>query len=580
MFWSGYATAQMVLRAGYAGLALKLQEAANADLSNSDVQARLRDTISDAHRGTGKWAYYLDHFGDDESGDVIYSVDGDTRKASYEISKGADNAAKCTVDTEHSTNVVPRTVYEEEADEPDTYAAMEESFKTAKLYTALPFYERFIPKAERDSADAADFAGKNRSFPILSQADVTAAFHALGRAGSDNYSIATIRANIIRIAKRKGYKLPKSAEKATKESATPAEAALKLSESCAFPIDITLREAFGASHKIKIIAPGKGSSAFYPAEVLKRDGPKVFKAGTPMRIDHPTRADEAARPEGSVKDWGAVLATDAVWLDEHKQGPGLYAEIKPFSDHAAIIEEKGPYAGVSIRANGNALYENGKQVLRDGLPVLAEFTSAEGVDMVTRAGAGGMFLSESARTDPTNSTEGQVMEKEAIQLLIKEAVGAAIKPIADDRIARLAVERAAGILRGTNFSPEEQAFVIEEALRTPIAVTDAGALDEAKFDAVLMAEASRIGRLLGKEAKPRGVGVAVTEAKKGKKACPTCDGDGEDADGKDCPDCDGTGKMTESRRSDPDREVKELAARLVESGMSENAAMRAAKGRN
>lgn len=193
-----------------------------------------------------------------------------------------------------------------------------------------------------------------------------------------------------------------------------------------------------------------------------------------------------------------------------------------------------------------------------------------------------MFLSESARTDPNNSTEGQVMEKEAIQLLIKEAVGVAIKPIADDRIARLAVQRAVVVLEGTNFDPDQKAFIIEESLRNSVPVTEAGILDEKTFDAVVMTEASRIGKLLGKEARPRGMGVAANEAgKKGKKACPTCDGDGETDSGTDCPDCDGTGKMSASEsRRDPDREVKELTARLVESGMSQGAAERAAKGRN
>jgi hypothetical protein len=190
-----------------------------------------------------------------------------------------------------------------------------------------------------------------------------------------------------------------------------------------------------------------------------------------------------------------------------------------------------------------------------------------------------MFLSESARTDNNNSREGQVdMDKDAVRLMIQEAV----KPMIDDRMARLAVGRAASLLRGTNFNADEQAFIIEEALRTSIPLTEAGALDEKKFDDIVMAEASRIGRLLGKPGKPKGVGTALTEAK-GKKNCPTCDGDGEDEDGNDCDDCGGTGKMTskESRRRDPEKADAELAVRLAEAcGMSKTAAERAVKGRN
>ena len=70
---------------------------------------------------------------------------------------------------------------------------------------------RDISQAERDDAASGDFAGKNRSFPILKPADVQAALHSIGRAGSNNYDSATLRRRILAIAKRKGFPLPKSA---------------------------------------------------------------------------------------------------------------------------------------------------------------------------------------------------------------------------------------------------------------------------------------------------------------------------------------------------------------------------------
>lgn len=72
--------------------------------------------------------------------------------------------------------------------------------------------KRNIPQSERDKMDSADFAGKGTSFPIKAQADVMAAFHSLGMAGADNYSSDQIRRNIIRIANKKGFSLPKSAQ--------------------------------------------------------------------------------------------------------------------------------------------------------------------------------------------------------------------------------------------------------------------------------------------------------------------------------------------------------------------------------
>lgn len=63
---------------------------------------------------------------------------------------------------------------------------------------------RNISQEERDALPASDFAGKNRSFPIIIGEDVDAAARSIGRAGSDNYSPDELKARIIAIAKRKG----------------------------------------------------------------------------------------------------------------------------------------------------------------------------------------------------------------------------------------------------------------------------------------------------------------------------------------------------------------------------------------
>lgn len=57
---------------------------------------------------------------------------------------------------------------------------------------------------DRDKLPAADFAGRNRSFPIVTPGDVSDAASSIGRAGEDNYSSDKLKANIIRIARRKG----------------------------------------------------------------------------------------------------------------------------------------------------------------------------------------------------------------------------------------------------------------------------------------------------------------------------------------------------------------------------------------
>jgi hypothetical protein len=57
---------------------------------------------------------------------------------------------------------------------------------------------------DREKLAESDFAGKNRSFPIVKPGDVSDAASSLGRAGADNYSTDKIKANIIAIAQRKG----------------------------------------------------------------------------------------------------------------------------------------------------------------------------------------------------------------------------------------------------------------------------------------------------------------------------------------------------------------------------------------
>ena len=71
---------------------------------------------------------------------------------------------------------------------------------------------RDIPESTRKKAKASDFAGKNKSFPILEPGDVKDALDSIGRAGSDNYSSDELKRRILQIAKRKGFPIPKSDE--------------------------------------------------------------------------------------------------------------------------------------------------------------------------------------------------------------------------------------------------------------------------------------------------------------------------------------------------------------------------------
>ena len=299
----------------------------------------------------------------------------------------------------------------------------------------------------------------------------------------------------------------------------------------------------------------------YGIRVLKQAvTDKIFHAGLPMRIDHPTPAEAAARPEGSVKDWGAVLAKDAEWLESYVDrtgkdlGKGLYSEIKPFSDHAQTISEKGPYAGVSICANGNALTEAGRTVIKDGVPVLHKFTSAEGADMVTRAGAGGMFLTEAAKPA---TTQQEVSDMDAAELTaLKESLAAQAetnRKLLERAIRGDAREEASRILAGVTLHEAAKQLVIETVLRD-IPQKD-GNLDTATFKESVESEAKRVGAAISAAtggARVTGMGSAPVQI------------DAKEAE----------------RRAELAKTDEEEAVRIFESlGMPKEAAAAAAKGR-
>ncbi len=190
------------------------EASATLELTASDTCAALCDELRDMF--PGEYCYVRDVIGDGESGDVIYCCNGETWRAPYEI--GMMNGKRtCAIDDDQALNVVPRTVYDEEADESDHYAGMEpDAMQEAKAMPGwmrrMVLTERFVSKAERDAADSGDFAGKGKSFPILKPGDVMAAVRSMGRAGSDNKGTAALKASIIRIAKKKGWAkyLPKA----------------------------------------------------------------------------------------------------------------------------------------------------------------------------------------------------------------------------------------------------------------------------------------------------------------------------------------------------------------------------------
>ncbi|QKW15372.1 hypothetical protein [Verrucosispora sp. NA02020] len=125
----------------------------------------------------------------------------------------------------------------------------------------------------------------------------------------------------------------------------------------------------------------------YPAEVLRRDGPKAWPAGTLCYVDHATDEEDAARPSGSVRNLAAVTTSDARW-DEAEQA--LTAEARLFAPWREAITDMADTIGMSIRA-----WVTGEHGERDGRTgfIVQSIPEGRSVDFVTKPAAGGGIVS-------------------------------------------------------------------------------------------------------------------------------------------------------------------------------------------
>ena len=156
----------------------------------------------------------------------------------------------------------------------------------------------------------------------------------------------------------------------------------KLNESFGF-------EATSSKNKwrVKVIESGWGSSGYYPPEMLREYGPKVFTKGTKVFMNHPSVLEASDRPERDVHQLAGKLVSDAIF-----QEGALYADVKFYSHYAPIISEMYEDVGLSIHALGTTTI--GEAEGREG-PIVESLVAdpLTSVDVVTVAGAGGKFIS-------------------------------------------------------------------------------------------------------------------------------------------------------------------------------------------
>lgn len=232
----------------------------------------------------------------------------------------------------------------------------------------------------------------------------------------------------------------------------------------------------GKTWRIKVIEGNrKGSSAYYPADVVEAGAP-LFKKGTRVYGDHPTADEKWSRPERSYRHIVGVFESDAEF-----DGTDLYANVKFYSQDREFIKERAEdgVIGMSIRASGDV------EETADG-PVLKAFTSVSSVDVVTTAGAGGGFdkLLESAKEE-ISAAESAAESLEEKESEMDKELAAALDALVEsgkktaEAVAKL-VERAADEDKAKADLAEAERKAAEDA-KAPTAADIAAKLVEAEL---------------------------------------------------------------------------------------------------
>ena len=190
----------------------------------------------------------------------------------------------------------------------------------------------------------------------------------------------------------------------------------EVTESATLSLDAT-----GKRWRALLIKAGWGSKGYYTEEALKNDGPKVFKAGTPIFLDHQTPAERDLKPFGSVQNLAGELVTDAVW--DVEEG-GLVAEVEIFEHEQARVRALAKRVGLSVRAT--TIAERGTMEGRSG-KIVTGLLGAKSVDLVVRAGAGGQLL------DVLESDDNEEMDEQQMDEVLAE-----IKKLSETQDAKFA----------------------------------------------------------------------------------------------------------------------------------------------
>ncbi len=484
-----------------------------ADVSHDELRRNLQAAIK-AAKGMpipGYYCWIRDVFDDR----VVYEEETPTGTTLYQQGYTVDDAGAVTLGAD-ATKVRATTNYvavKEAAGPDDSLEALLERAFSTEQRVALAKKGQAMPMRNADG-EIVDGA-----YPIPDVAALKDAIQAIGRAKDP----AAAKAHIRKRAKALGALnlIPEG----WSESADPAAGGEDLEEAELVGEVVPLVEKAvrkDGTFPIRIIAPGWGTSGYYSEEVLKRDVPKVFPAGTHMHFDHPTVSEAKERPERSVRTIAAVTTSKPVWQDAGPAGPGMYAEAKARDKHRADIEELAPHIGVSIVASGRR--KTGVAEGKKG-PVIEAIDSGASIDFVTQAGAGGQVISlfEAARGRAISEAleEGDdVSEQELKEARDAQAAAEQKAATAEAELARLregAILREArdiamtALAKVTDLPEITRERLVEAVSADPSAHVKDGKLDAEAFGAAIAeavkAEAAYLAKITG-SGRVSGLGAA------------------------------------------------------------------------
>lgn len=214
--------------------------------------------------------------------------------------------------------------------------------------------------------------------------------------------------------------------------------------------------------KAVLITPGKGSSAIYTEEVLRRDGAIAFPAGTHSYINHLQEGDVRS-PE---KLWG-VLAEDARYED----GIGLVAKIKVLPHWADFVEAVAPHTGLSIFAEGHGSRNDDGEILVESLVANPMNT----IDMVSWPGREGSGLEQKLYESAVSASESNnsVATGDVDSIIEKGNSDMEIKELSE-QIAEMPELIAAAVAEALApaVEPEEKEEVDVEAIAEALVAAD------------------------------------------------------------------------------------------------------------